>query len=138
MAARIAAIFVLAVALLTRTPTFASMTATPIDAPAVARGASSHDVDGNIASLNHRLSSLAISGYAATMLPQPRLGVPALPVTRRERKGGFVLAPAVLELVARYNRAERLLHYRGNGLDVNFWGVFDDGHGMRIHYTLKF
>ena len=138
MAARIAAISVLFFALLTRTPTFASMTATTLDASGVTTSAPAYDVDPNIAALNHRLSSLVISGHTPAIFPQPRVGVPALPVTRRERNRPFLLTPAVLQLVTRYNRAERLLHYRGNGLDVNLWGVFDDGHGMRVHYTLKF
>jgi len=49
----------------------------------------------------------------------------------------FHLAPILLELAGRYNRAERLLHFQSNGFDANFWGAIGGGR-VRLRYSIKF
>ena len=49
-----------------------------------------------------------------------------------------LLTPALLNLVARYTKAEHLLHIQRGGLDANFWNAFSREHSVHVRYVIHF
>lgn len=93
-----------------------------------------------VAVLNEHLASLVVAAQ-----PQPPLKTWK---TAPQRAAGtrfanatasrpVHLAPFLLQLAGRYNRAERLLHFRSHGLDANFWGAVGGGR-IKVSYAVKF
>lgn len=93
--------------------------------------------NGDDALINQHLASLV----ASEQPPVRRMGAPANgPGTRFAavtQAKPIHLAPMLLELAGRYNRAERLLHFQSHGFDANFWGAIGGGR-MRLRYSVKF
>ena len=92
--------------------------------------------DPGVVVINQRLASLV-----ATEQPLPIRGAhmnnPGARFAAVTQAKPFHLAPLLLELAGRYNRAERLLHFQSNGFDANFWGVIGGGR-VRLRYSVKF
>ena len=90
-----------------------------------------------VAVINQRLASLVATEQPPYRRPGPRLSSPGARFASVTQAKPFHLAPILLELAGRYNRAERLLHFQSNGFDANFWGAIGGGR-VRLRYTVKF
>jgi hypothetical protein len=108
-----------------------------IAVPAVAAANQSGTGDGSVAQVNEHLASLV----AGEQPPARHGGVlaknPAARFSAVTSPSPIHLAPILLQLAGRYNRAERLLHFQSNGFDANFWGLAGRGR-IRLRYSVKF
>ena len=92
---------------------------------------------GSVALINQHLASLVAGEQPPARHAPAGLGNPGKRFAAIAQARPIHLAPILLQLAGRYNRAERLLHYQSNGLEANFWGLV--GHGrVRLHYSVKF
>ena len=107
-----------------------------IEKPAVA-APNQPVADGNVSLINQHLATLV----AAEQPPTRHSGVLAVNPGRRfaavTQARPIHLAPILLQLAGRYNRAERLLHFQSDGFDANFWGLVGRGR-VRLRYSVKF
>ncbi len=87
--------------------------------------------------VNQRLASLVATEQPPSRQPGIRVNNPGARFAAVTEAKPFHLAPLLLELAGRYNRAERLLHFQSNGFDANFWGVVGGGR-VRLRYSVKF
>lgn len=129
MSARVSATYALAIAALLCA-----------SAPALAGVLPAAGGDASVAVLNQHLATLVVAAQ-----PQA-LAKPAAGATHKVSGTRFVsvaqsrpvhLAPFLLELAGRYNRAERLLHFKSHGFDANFWGAVGGGR-VKFSYGVKF
>jgi len=105
--------------------------------PALASPTQAAAGEPTVAVINQRLASLVATEQAPSRQPGPRVSNPGARFAAVTQSKPFHLAPLLLELAGRYNRAERLLHFQSNGFDANFWGVIGGGR-LRLRYTVKF
>jgi hypothetical protein len=109
-----------------------------ISAPAVAQSNQSVGSDGSVTLINQHLATLVAGeqppGRHGGVL---RAGNPGARFAAVTQSRPIHLAPILLQLAGRYNRAERLLHFQSNGFDANFWGLVGRGR-VRLHYSVKF
>ncbi|HET9343609.1 MAG TPA: hypothetical protein VFO25_11920 [Candidatus Eremiobacteraceae bacterium] len=87
--------------------------------------------------VNQRLATLVATEQAPSRQPGARVSNPGARFAAVTQAKPFHLAPLLLELAGRYNRAERLLHFQSNGFDANFWGAIGVGR-VRLRYSVKF
>ena len=96
--------------------------------------------DASVAVLNQHLATLVVAAQPQVP-PKPAAGVPRNGSGARfvnvARSRPVHLAPFLLELAGRYNRAERLLHFKSHGFDANFWGAVGGGR-VKLSYGVKF
>lgn len=93
--------------------------------------------DASVTVLNQRLATLV----AGEQAPARRFGARAAGIGPRfapvAKAPTIRLAPFLIELAGRYNRAEHILHFQSHGFDANFWGLVGGGR-VRLHYSVKF
>ena len=90
-----------------------------------------------VAVINQRLATLVATEQAPSRQPGPRTSGPGARFAAVTQAKPFHLAPLLLELAGRYNRAERILHFQSHGFDANFWGALGGGR-VRLRYSVRF
>jgi len=90
-----------------------------------------------VAAINQRLASLVATEQAPSRQHGPRVSSPGARFAAVTQAKPFHLAPLLLELAGRYNRAERILHFQSHGFDANFWGALGGGR-VRLRYSVRF
>ena len=108
-----------------------------VTTPAVAAPNQSGESDGSVTLLNQHLASLVAAEQPPARRPEVRAGNPGTRLAIMTPARPIRLAPILLQLAGRYNRAEHILHFRSNGFDANFWGLVGRGR-VRLHYSVKF
>ncbi len=102
----------------------------------------------DLSQINRKLSALATEALPATRgeLPaqadsttvRPRT-LPAITVRRTQRQAPGSYVPAkLLKIAQQAQGADRLMHFRGHGIDANLWGVLNRGRGVSVQYSVKF
>lgn len=90
-----------------------------------------------VAVINQHLATLVATEQPMTRRPGAFANAPAARFAAVTQPKPIHLAPLLLEIAGRYNRAERLLHFHGNGFDANFWGAIGGGR-VRLRYSVRF
>ena len=90
-----------------------------------------------MAVVNQRLASLVATEQPPVRRPGPPGNGPGSRFAAVTQSKPIHLAPLLLELAGRYNRAERLLHFQNHGFDANFWGAIGGGR-VRLRYSVRF
>jgi hypothetical protein len=100
-------------------------------------------VGDSIVILNHQIASMILTANAP--LPVQPV-VPRRPTALEEfsprtaidhRTPDWVSNPTFLMMAARFTSAERILHFRHAGFDANFWGVLNQGRGIRVRFFVR-
>lgn len=107
--------------------------------------------DGNapdLSQINRRLSALAVQSQPAARgdiespadAPTARpVALPQLSVRRSPPQASGSFVPArILKIAQQIQGADRLMHFRGHGIDANLWGVLSRGRGVSVQYSVKF
>jgi len=102
--------------------------------------------DSQLASLNRHLSSLTVPNASnepkiERIAVAPSVQLPGEAAVQRPRSVAFsslMGRPEVLHLIAAFHSVDRVMHYRGHGVDANFWGVFNRGRGLSFKYSRRF
>lgn len=124
------------------TAAFAAAAIAFASAPAFAGSLPATAGDASVAALNAHLATLVVTAQAQAQ-PQSRAaaraskGAPGARFANVAHARPVHLAPFLLELAGRYDRAERLLHYRSHGFDANLWGAVGGGR-VKFSYGVKF
>jgi len=94
----------------------------------------------NVTALNRYLADLLVRERPSARKPQPQAPSAPAPGARfaaATRPTHISVAPFLLSLASRYNKAERLLDYQSHGFDADFWGALSGGR-VRLRYVVRF
>ena len=94
----------------------------------------------NVAALNRYLADLLVSERPSARKPRSQMQAFPAPGARfaaATQPTHVSLAPFLLSLASRYNKAERILHYQSHGFDADFWGALSGGR-VRLRYVVRF
>lgn len=95
--------------------------------------------DPNVTELNRHLATLATQPAQSKAFESGAAPMLASPSNLSQRRANLLLlSPTILNLAARYSKAERLLHFQSHGFDANFWGALSSGRSIKLRYAIRF
>jgi hypothetical protein len=100
-------------------------------------------VGDSIVVLNRQIASMILMANASLpvqpVVPRRPTGLEAFSprTAAAQHKPDWLSNPTCLIMAARLTSAERILHFRHDGFDVNLWGVLNQGRGIRVRFFVR-
>lgn len=97
--------------------------------------------DPSVGTINRHLETIvdvsSTTHAAASEQPGPPVNIGVTGIHQRPAPPPL-FGPTIMSMVAHFNSAERILHFKTHGLDANLWGVFNGGRGINVKYSVRF